>query len=115
MRLIRATEAAHGPRLSLRSAGVTDENRVDSITTERHSMTTPTGAAGPTLPAGAAERSTAIGIALVLSSAIADGRMSMVRIVRVPVPVGENDTTWLEATVDSTAVPSSIIGVGPRK
>lgn len=34
-------------------------------------MTTPTGAAGPTLPAGAAERNTAIGIALVLSSAVA--------------------------------------------
>lgn len=34
-------------------------------------MTTPTGAAGPTLPPGAAERSAAIGIALVLSSAVA--------------------------------------------
>jgi hypothetical protein len=44
----------------------------------------------------------------VLSAAIADGRISMVRIVPVPVPVGEKDTTWLYATVDSTAVPSSL-------
>ena len=30
----------------------------------------------------------------------------MVRVVPEPVPGGEKDTTWLDATVDSVAVPS---------